>query len=1200
MKLIVNANKVVLDEKDKLNAGEYNIHQVEFVFSEEYNNLVKKATFSTKNHSYLVDLPNGSCIIPYEVLEETGDFEIGAFGYETNGDDLVLRYSPSPTYVHVDLGSYRDNFDNYHVPTADVIEQLTERIENAEATVEGYDDRLTIAEDKLEGIEDGAEVNIIEDVKVNGTSLEVIDKSVNIPVPTKTSDLNNDSGYITNTVDDLTNYTKTGDMNTAINNAVNGEKELRQQADTNLQTQIDAITSSTDVVDVVGTYQELLDYDTSKLTDKDVIKVLQDSTHNDALSYYRWIITGGTGAWNYVGSEGPFYTKGETDTLLNTKQNTIDNSHKLSADYVDDTLTTNKFTSTSEKATWNAKYDKPSGGIPKTDLSSAVQTSLGKADTAIQDVSDKEDKSNKVTSITSSSTDTQYPSAKLLYDKLQEINDELYNNSEVSGTGETLTLNNTAESILKMVLYGNTSQYTTTGKNLLPYSLNSLKGHNTSGTWNNNIYTLNNLTFTINDDLTIKVNGTANAQTIFRIAKNPTISGTMVLNGCPSDGDYNKYFLIYSNNVDTSYRDEGSGVNITQMAGDNNTIEMVIRNSQALSNVLFKPMISTNGGDYEPYTNGASPNPSYPQPINVVSGDNTIKVEGENIFNSSWENKQIGSDGTISNVQYRLLSDYIQVQPNTKYYFSWKYTLNNSYLLYGEYDSSKTFIVRNAGNSSPTSFTTGATTKYIRLNLSLETNIQFNASDVSEVMLSLSNVPYSPYTSQTYPINLPVENLAQYDTNDYTSSALGSLGSFNITLDNSFNVKNGEEYYFSADIKLNSGTATTLQILRSGNVGGGGQDTNFISNPNLTSDYQRYISKVTFTQDVTLTQIAFQVTGQANNAVIEVRNLMISKYQSEKYYAYGTTPIELCKIGDYQDYFTKNSGKNLFNENIITTKELNGITAKFENGKIKVYGTASANTNLYWDFSLSQYLLNETLTLSYNGDISNIVNLGLKKGGVDKAIITPPNTSNTFIATQALIDDITTFSIWITSGKVVNATFNIQLELGSQATTYEPYGTNQWCKYNAIGKVVLDGTEDWGSFQVETSGLGRAIANDMENVYYDSNIATLLSDKLVGTKYSGSWNNTYECIATLNNNRFIAYLKEVANITEFKAKLSSGYEVIYALSSPYLSLIENETLQSQLDAIEKAFSYEGQTNVSQENNDLPFKLDLKAILDWRN
>lgn len=39
---------------------------------------------------------------------------------------------------------------------------------------------------------------------------------------------------------------------------------------------------------------------------------------------------------------------------------------------------------TTNKTAWNAKYDKPSGGIPKTDLASAVQASLGLADTALQ------------------------------------------------------------------------------------------------------------------------------------------------------------------------------------------------------------------------------------------------------------------------------------------------------------------------------------------------------------------------------------------------------------------------------------------------------------------------------------------------------------------------------------------------------------------------------------------------------------------------------------------------------------------------------------------------------------------------------------------------------------------------------------------------------------------------------------------------
>ena len=47
-----------------------------------------------------------------------------------------------------------------------------------------------------------------------------------------------------------------------------------------------------------------------------------------------------------------------------------------------------------ERIAWNAKYDKPGAGIPKTDLAADVQASLGLADTALQasDIADKADK----------------------------------------------------------------------------------------------------------------------------------------------------------------------------------------------------------------------------------------------------------------------------------------------------------------------------------------------------------------------------------------------------------------------------------------------------------------------------------------------------------------------------------------------------------------------------------------------------------------------------------------------------------------------------------------------------------------------------------------------------------------------------------------------------------------------------------------
>lgn len=86
------------------------------------------------------------------------------------------------------------------------------------------------------------------------------------------------------------------------------EAGLRAEGDTNLQSQIDAIEAKSDVVDVVGTYQELEQYDTSELTARDIVKVLTDSTHNDKISYYRWRDDPEIEIWTWVGSEGPYIT----------------------------------------------------------------------------------------------------------------------------------------------------------------------------------------------------------------------------------------------------------------------------------------------------------------------------------------------------------------------------------------------------------------------------------------------------------------------------------------------------------------------------------------------------------------------------------------------------------------------------------------------------------------------------------------------------------------------------------------------------------------------------------------------------------------------------------------------------------------------------------------------------------------------------
>lgn len=142
---------------------------------------------------------------------------------------------------------------------------------------------------KLSGIESGAQVNIIEDVKVNGTSLDIVNKAVDITMPTAVSDLTNDLNFQTDS-DVSTSISTHNSSETAhqdIRGLISNEATNRENADINLQEQIDAISSASDVVDVLGTYDELMAYDTSHLKDNDIVKVLLDRTHNDAISYYR-------------------------------------------------------------------------------------------------------------------------------------------------------------------------------------------------------------------------------------------------------------------------------------------------------------------------------------------------------------------------------------------------------------------------------------------------------------------------------------------------------------------------------------------------------------------------------------------------------------------------------------------------------------------------------------------------------------------------------------------------------------------------------------------------------------------------------------------------------------------------------------------------------------------------------------------------
>ena len=414
MKLEVNKDKCTIIENEIWNVGDYNVQTVQVELSDDFDGLVNKVRYFVEDKCYDMLIENNIAQIPYEATKEEGPIEIGVYGFDVDTDILVQ--STRPVVKYISSGTYTGEPDNTEPLTPSDKQQMEAQIQQNSDDIDELDGRIRINTNNISNLQqtkaDKTQVNALStQVQANTTQIgqnkadiTALNNSVDqIPIVTKTSQLTNDSGFITKDVNNLTYYTTTANLSRvaltgnyndltnkpdlssfATTTELGNETTTRENADIGLQGQIDAITSSSDIKDIVGTYTELQNYDTSTLGNDDIIKVLQDSTHNEAMTYYRWVISGSSGSWQYIGQEGPYYTKSETETLLNNKQNEITSSNKLDSDLVNDENQANKFVTTSEKTTWNGKYTKPSGGIPKTDLASEVQTSLGKADTALQ------------------------------------------------------------------------------------------------------------------------------------------------------------------------------------------------------------------------------------------------------------------------------------------------------------------------------------------------------------------------------------------------------------------------------------------------------------------------------------------------------------------------------------------------------------------------------------------------------------------------------------------------------------------------------------------------------------------------------------------------------------------------------------------------------------------------------------------------
>lgn len=134
----VTKNNITVLRPEVVNEGEYNVSPCEFNFDSIYSGLVKKAVFTNYlvEGSYEVPILNNKCVIPSEVLEKNGEITLGVYAYEVEGDELKLRYSPSPIHIEVNKGSFIEGTISPEVITPSQFEQYMQAMEDGLTEVE--------------------------------------------------------------------------------------------------------------------------------------------------------------------------------------------------------------------------------------------------------------------------------------------------------------------------------------------------------------------------------------------------------------------------------------------------------------------------------------------------------------------------------------------------------------------------------------------------------------------------------------------------------------------------------------------------------------------------------------------------------------------------------------------------------------------------------------------------------------------------------------------------------------------------------------------------------------------------------------------------------------------------------------------------------------------------------------------------------
>lgn len=319
----------------------------------------------------------------------------------------------------------------------------------------------------------------------------------------------------------------------------------------------------------------------------------------------------------------------------------------------------------------------------------------------------------------------------------------------------------------------------------------------------------------------------------------------------------------------------------------------------------------------------------------------------------------------------------------------------------------------------------------------------------------------------------------------------------------------------------------------------------------------------------------------------------------------GDNSIVVCGKNLFNKYGNLNEGGGRPNTISLNSQEQLVSTANFNEwrGRGQQINNLTANTN----YTISGVLISATGTADIQAviQILTTTNSTISTLSIFKKETKPYQFSHTFNTGENT-------SILISfSGKDDNVSIkptttfdNIQLEKGSTATTYEPYignsypislgdielckigdyrdriyqDNNKWYLEKQIGKVVLNGSEDWQQSGAYTNNTIYSVYSRVTNYNYGQ----VISDLFIWNK-NISPSTITEYITTGGGILRIGVLKSrlsAYTINEFKTWLSNNnVTAYYVLATPTITEITDNTLLEQLEELAGATTYAGETNI---------------------